>query len=86
MGDGVKFTNEETRTIIHALQEYKGIFGTYVETDNATENKIIEDILNLEKRFSNYLKRTQTKEDKEMMERINKRLKESSIWPYEDVL
>ena len=46
----------------------------------------MKDILNLEKRFENYLKRTQTKEDKQMMERINKRLKESSIWPYEDML
>ena len=82
----MKFTNEETRTIIHALQEYKGIFGTYAETDNASENQIIEHISSLEKRFENHLKRTQTKEDKEMMERINKRLKESSIWPYEDVL
>ena len=86
MGDGMKFTNEETRTIIHALQEYKGIFGTHAETDNATENKIIEDILSLKKRFENYLKRTQTKKDKQMMDRINKRLKENSIWPYEDVL
>tara|TARA_R100001591_G_scaffold101659_1_gene108435 strand:- start:269 stop:526 length:258 start_codon:yes stop_codon:yes gene_type:complete len=80
MGDGMKFTNDETREIIHALEEYMAkYYNDYYDGDPAVDNcrKSIEKTI---KKFRKYLKETQTQEDKEYIERYNKNITKLGFW------
>ena len=80
MGDGMKLTADETREIIHALEEYMAkYYNDYYDGDPAVANcrKGTEKTI---KKLREYLKQTQTQEDKEEIERYNKNIIKLGFW------
>ena len=89
MGDGMKFTIDETNTIILALEEHRGThcynhYQEHYEWEQSNEKRWADEINGLIKRFKKSAKLKERYERAEMKERIYSRLKDSGL--YEDML
>lgn len=89
MGNGMKFTIDETNTIILALEEHRAThcynyYEDNYEWEQSHEKRWADEINGLIKRFKKSAKLKELYERAQMKERIYTRLKDSGL--YEDIL
>lgn len=89
MGDGMKFTIDDTKTIIMALDELKGChcynhYENDYEWEQSFEKRWADEIDALLKRFKKSVKLKELYQRSVINERIYTRLKDSGL--YEDML